>query len=147
VDHFKDFNDNYGHLWGDQCLRDVAQLIKAALRRPSDQAARYGGDEFAAVLPNTTLEGATHLAKEIQRKVAQLAIRHGFSSVSDLVTLTIGSGCGSPHTGVSARELVSLADRALYAAKQQGRNCAVAKAWKAPAAVEMPKSGGRAERD
>jgi two-component system cell cycle response regulator len=129
VDHFKDFNDNYGHLWGDQCLRDVAQLIKATLRRPSDQAARYGGDEFVAVLPHTPLDGALHLAEEIQKKMVELSIRHEYSPVSDLVTLTVGIGSGLPHKGVSSRNLVSLADKALYAAKQNGRNCVVARNW------------------
>ena len=92
VDNFKSYNDTYGHLEGDQCLRDIANAIKSTIQRPSDMVARYGGDEFVLLLPNTTLDGAQHLAEEIRERICQLKIRHEKSPVADDVTVTIGAG-------------------------------------------------------
>ena len=127
VDYFKDFNDTYGHLDGDQCLKDIAQTISSSLRRPSDTAARYGGDEFVIILPNTTLEGALHLAEDIRNRVFRLPIRHKKSLVSDRVTVTIGASSGFPGDTLPEDKFIWLADKALYEAKMKGRNCCVGK--------------------
>ncbi len=126
VDHFKAFNDTYGHPAGDECLRRIAGALRSVCRRPVDVAARYGGEEFALVLPDTTEEAARHCALEAMRAVAALEIAHRRSGVAPMVTLSFGiSGC-VPDAGVVADTLVERADRALYAAKAAGRNLAVA---------------------
>ncbi len=127
VDYFKDFNDTYGHLGGDQCLKDIALAIHATLRRPSDMVARYGGDEFVAILPNTTLEGALHLAEEIRKNIRELPIRHEKSPVADHVTVTIGASSGFPDDALPEDKFIGMADKALYEAKMKGRNCCVGK--------------------
>ena len=127
VDYFKDFNDTYGHLGGDQCLKDVAQVIKSILRRPSDMAARYGGDEFVTILPNTTLEGAMHIAEEIRDGICRLSIRNEKSPVADHVTVTIGASSGFPDDALLEDKFIWLADKALYDAKMKGRNCCIGK--------------------
>jgi len=122
VDHFKLFNDRYGHPAGDECLRRLARALKAAVGRPSDLPARYGGEEFAVVLPDTGIKGAQALAERIRQAVEDLAIPHEGNSASAVVTVSLGTvtragpGLHSPDT------LLSLADEALYRAKQGGRN-------------------------
>jgi two-component system cell cycle response regulator len=127
VDHFKGYNDTYGHLDGDQCLQDVARAIVAVVNRPSDTVARYGGDEFVVILPNTALDGALHVAEDIRRAVEALGVAHSASPVADHVTMTIGVGSVTPSDGLAANRLVSATDHALYEAKSKGRNCAVGK--------------------
>jgi two-component system cell cycle response regulator len=127
IDYFKDFNDTYGHLGGDRCLKDIAREINSTLRRPSDVAARYGGDEFAIILPNTMLEGALHLAEEIRDRISRLQIRHEKSLVADYVTVTIGASSGSPEDKLPEDKFIQLADKALYEAKLKGRNRCVGK--------------------
>jgi diguanylate cyclase (GGDEF)-like protein/PAS domain S-box-containing protein len=127
IDYFKDFNDTYGHLEGDRCLKEVAQEINDALRRPSDMAARYGGDEFVIILPVTMLEGALHLAEEIRARVNQLRIRHGKSPVAGHVTVTIGASSGIPDDALTEDKFIWMADKSLYEAKMKGRNCCVGK--------------------
>jgi diguanylate cyclase (GGDEF)-like protein/PAS domain S-box-containing protein len=129
IDHFKLFNDTYGHMAGDDCLRAVVRVIRSVLNRPEDFVARYGGEEFTLVLPNTHTEGAFHLAEKIRRALLNKKIAHDASPISPYVTLSIGvSGIffnqnnGSGPSGGSPDALVEMADRALYAAKQQGRN-------------------------
>jgi diguanylate cyclase (GGDEF)-like protein/PAS domain S-box-containing protein len=129
VDYFKLYNDTYGHLEGDSCLRLVAQSIDNSLQRPSDIVARYGGDEFVVLLPNTNLDGALHLAAEIHAQVDQLKIKHQQSPISDWVTVTIGACSGFPDESLPEYKFIWLADKALYEAKLKGRNRAEGKAW------------------
>jgi diguanylate cyclase (GGDEF)-like protein/PAS domain S-box-containing protein len=129
VDYFKPYNDTYGHLEGDSCLRRIAQAIEDSLQRPSDIVARYGGDEFVVLLPNTNLDGALHLAAEIHAQVNQLKIKHQQSPISDWVTVTIGACSGFPNESLPEYKFIWLADKALYEAKIKGRNRAEGKAW------------------
>lgn len=122
VDFFKRYNDTYGHQVGDDCLRNIASSISTALKRPSDLVARYGGEEFAVILPNTPLQGATHVAREIQAAVRALGMAHTGSSVSKFVTLSIGIASVIPLSKFSPMSLVAAADRALYRAKLEGRD-------------------------
>lgn len=127
VDYFKNYNDTYGHLEGDKCLRKIAKAIYSKIRRPSDIVARYGGDEFVVLLPNTMLEGAQHLAEQIRNFVCQLQIRHEKSPIENHVTVTIGAGSGFPDDTFLEDKIIWLADKALYEAKTKGRNCIVGK--------------------
>ncbi|PZU97381.1 MAG: GGDEF domain-containing protein [Pseudanabaena sp.] len=122
VDFFKRFNDRYGHPAGDDCLRAVAKAIESSIRRPADLAARYGGEEFAVILPNTNRDGATFIAEKICRSVNELKIAHEASYVGDYVSVSIGIAAVLPERQVSPRGLIESADRALYLAKDQGRN-------------------------
>ena len=126
IDYFKDFNDTYGHLEGDQCLKDIARIINSTLQRPSDMAARYGGDEFVIILPNTMLEGALHLAEDIRDNICRLHTRHK-TPVADHVTVTIGASSGFPGDALPEDKFIWLADKALYEAKMKGRNCCIGK--------------------
>ncbi|MEN9207966.1 MAG: diguanylate cyclase [Gloeomargarita sp. GMQP_bins_69] len=125
IDFFKRYNDTYGHLAGDDCLRRVAQTIVQVVNRPDDLVARYGGEEFAVILPRTILSGAVMVAERIRAAVEQLRIPHPCSTVHDWVTLSLGVTTMVPTTLNSPAELVAAADHALYQAKQQGRNCVV----------------------
>ena len=126
VDHFKLFNDNYGHGKGDQCLRQIAHAASNVLRRSGDFIARYGGEEFMVVLPHADAEQATAIAQDISDAVDALAIVHEHSPVDAHVTISIGLVTFHPHPpGQSSHTnaaLVELADRALYAAKGAGRH-------------------------
>lgn len=127
VDHFKDYNDAYGHQAGDRCLQQVAQAIQSAIHRPSDLVARYGGEEFAVILPSTEMEGAAHIAQRIQTTLRQMQLVHPKSSVSAFVTLSVGIASFVPHPTQSPDQIVAIADQALYAAKEKGRDCIVLK--------------------
>ena len=122
VDHFKAFNDCYGHQAGDDCLRRVAAALSSAGRRPADLAARYGGEEFAIVLPGTVLEGAVDVAQAVSRVIDGLAIPHARSAVDQTVTLSQGVVSLIPEKESASEDLIQRADQALYMAKQQGRN-------------------------
>ena len=123
VDHFKEFNDLYGHQAGDDCLRGVAGALAASLHRAADLVARYGGEEFVAILPDTTEEGAMAMAEHMRLSVAELLVPHAGSRASGFVTLSIGVACCVPGVGANAAsQLLSAADRALYEAKRSGRN-------------------------
>lgn len=122
VDYFKNYNDHYGHLAGDECLRQVAQGISKLLMRPQDLVARYGGEEFVVILPHTPIEGAKKVAEGIISIIYGLNLVHAESQVSDRVTLSIGVACVVPNADLSWEVPISLADRALYQAKQEGRN-------------------------
>ncbi len=122
VDHFKQYNDTYGHQAGDVCLQAVASAIDKSVKRPADMVARYGGEEFVVLLPNTPLPGATHIAEMIRTAIEALRIPHKASSVSDQVTLSLGVAAVIPNTQQSQTELLEAADAALYRAKKQGRN-------------------------
>ena len=124
VDYFKAYNDNYGHQAGDTCLTEVANAVQRQLQRPGDLVARYGGEEFILILPNTDHLGAKNFAEKVRSAIESLAIAHQHSSVSDYVTVSVGSATMIPtqRKGSSIKELVKEADMALYAAKQRGRN-------------------------
>jgi len=122
VDFFKIYNDTFGHLTGDLCLKKTAAVLTAHLKRPADLAARYGGEEFAIVLPDTRLEGALALAQSCVQHLESLAIENPQAAPYGVVTMSIGvtSVVPSPHSTIE--ELIESADRALYAAKKAGRN-------------------------
>jgi diguanylate cyclase (GGDEF)-like protein/PAS domain S-box-containing protein len=123
VDHFKLYNDTYGHQQGDRCLQKIAQAISQVIKRPADLVARYGGEEFVVVLPDTDLNGAKYLAQQIRLKVASLKIPHINSPVDLYATLSFGLACCIPnHHQTSCDTLISAADRGLYQAKELGRN-------------------------
>ena len=133
IDFFKAFNDEYGHPAGDRCLRGVADVIRGAARRPQDLACRFGGEEFAVVLPHTRTGGAVRVATSIRERLAAAAIPHRGSTVADHVTVSIGIACVAgdgteereprlPQDGDPEPGLVAMADRALYAAKLGGRD-------------------------
>ncbi|MEM8930029.1 MAG: diguanylate cyclase [Acidobacteriota bacterium] len=122
VDHFKAYNDIYGHQAGDQALRRVAETIAGIARRPLDLAARYGGEEFSVVLSHNDLDDARHLAEQARREVLALDIPHSGSAESDRVTVSVGVATVVPQRDTDVGMLISLADRALYRAKRNGRN-------------------------
>ena len=124
VDFFKSYNDTYGHQAGDECLRQVAKAI-ATVIRSSDLVARYGGEEFAVIMPNTNPEFALKAASRITENVRNLQIIHKNSLVSDYLTLSCGVATIVPDSTTSISELINSADKALYEAKQQGRNRAI----------------------
>ena len=121
VDWFKGYNDTYGHLEGDECLKSLARMIKESLQRPIDIAIRYGGEEFLCLLPDTDHQGVEHLAKSMLRSVRNLTIEHKISEFK-VVTISIGIHTISSTTNASFDDILAKADAALYAAKQLGRN-------------------------
>lgn len=123
IDHFKLYNDTYGHQKGDHCIRQVAKTIHEELRRPGDLLARYGGEEFVVILPSTTAKSVEPLSQKILRSVEALQIPHESSKTSDFVTISMGIASLDPKgSRQSAQDLVLLADQALYQAKAKGRN-------------------------
>jgi diguanylate cyclase (GGDEF)-like protein len=128
IDHFKAYNDLYGHPKGDTCLVAVAQALASSVTRSPDLIARCGGEEFACVLPGTDAEGAGHLAQEMLARVLALELEHSRSQTHDRVTVSIGVAAMIPRPEDSSRQLVALADAALYDAKAQGRNRVVLRA-------------------
>jgi hemerythrin len=122
VDHFKRYNDTYGHQAGDACLRAVTKAAAGGLARSTDLLARYGGEELVVVLPNTDLEGAHQVAMDICRGVEKLRIPHAASVTAAHVTVSIGVASIQPPRISSADRLIATADQALYEAKRQGRN-------------------------
>ncbi|MBW4519170.1 MAG: diguanylate cyclase [Scytolyngbya sp. HA4215-MV1] len=122
IDFFKQYNDTYGHVAGDDCLKQVAQALNSVLNRPSDLVARYGGEEFAAVLPQTGLAGAIAVAERMQSALAHCQIPHQCSVISPYITLSIGVASTLPSNLRSPTSFVDEADRCLYIAKQRGRN-------------------------
>lgn len=122
IDYFKQYNDTYGHLDGDDCLKRVVEAISSKLRRPGDLCARYGGEEFALIISGTAVQSALSLAESVRAAVESLRIPHGSSSVSSVVTLSLGVAAITPQKGASSDELIAAADQALYQAKSEGRN-------------------------
>ncbi len=122
VDHFKAFNDTYGHQAGDDCLVAVAEAVYAQLMRPTDLVARYGGEEFMVILPNTDRSGVAHVAEQVRRAVEALAIEHAHSSVGAVVTASAGTATMVPGVMGGTEQLLREADIALYRAKRMGRN-------------------------
>ncbi len=122
IDHFKLYNDTYGHQAGDRCLYKVAQAISQVIKRPADLVARYGGEEFVLVLPNTDLKGAKHVAQQVRLQIEALKIPHLNSPIDLCVTLSLGVSCCIPNSNLSFDVLVAAADRGLYQSKEMGRN-------------------------
>jgi diguanylate cyclase (GGDEF)-like protein len=125
VDAFKDYNDNYGHQQGDDCLILIAAALTRILGRPCDLVARYGGEEFVALMPDTNADGAHSLAQAMRREVESLAIEHAHSGVAPHVTISVGLLTQVPSHNTVISHLIGAADRALYQAKRNGRNCVV----------------------
>ena len=125
IDYFKKYNDSYGHQAGDDCLQKVAQAIASVVQRPADLVARYGGEEFVIILPNTEGLNALKLAEAIRQNVEQLQLEHSQSNISNFVTLSLGVAYVTPNEDNSQELLLASADKALYRAKQQGRNQAI----------------------
>lgn len=122
IDYFKQYNDQYGHQAGDDCLRRVAQALASCAQRTADLVARYGGEEFVLLLPQTPLEGALMVAENVRRTVEQLALQHSRSAVKPIVTLSLGVATVIPAQHMEADILIEMADQALYQAKKTGRN-------------------------
>ncbi|HEX9860534.1 MAG TPA: sensor domain-containing diguanylate cyclase [Nitrospirota bacterium] len=122
IDNFKQFNDIYGHLAGDDCLKRVAGCLKGAVKRPADLVARYGGEEFVALLPVTRFDDAVNVASNMRSKVEAIGIPHDGSTVCAHVTVSAGIACMVPEKGGSSASLLQNADDALYRAKREGRN-------------------------
>jgi diguanylate cyclase (GGDEF)-like protein len=122
VDYFKPYNDSFGHQVGDECLRKIAAMAKHAVNRPDDVVCRYGGEEFAVILPNTNIQGAMLIAERTRQAVHHLKIPHPRSEVSPIVTISQGVATTIPQSESQAEVLLAQADRALYTAKQQGRD-------------------------
>ncbi len=122
IDYFKSYNDHYGHPAGDKVLHAIGQSIASGACRPGDCAARYGGEEFILVLPNTNSEGARKVAKKILSQIESLGLEHKFSDVAGVVTVSAGIAEGTPAEGDSMQQLIHEVDRALYSAKEEGRN-------------------------
>lgn len=122
VDFFKRYNDYYGHLAGDKCLKNISQLILDCVRRPGDRVARYGGEEIAVVLPNTDADGARAVAETVRQAIVDARLAHEDSPLS-IITVSLGiATCAQMHESFSPSQLIDQADQALYSAKAQGRN-------------------------
>jgi diguanylate cyclase (GGDEF)-like protein len=119
VDNFKEYNDTYGHLQGDECLKEIAMAIKKSANRSGDLAARFGGDEFIVLLPNTNTEGCSFFAKKILANVSSLNLLDAYKDV----TVSIGTGYIIPKDDMEMDILLNKADEALYQAKNEGRSC------------------------
>lgn len=123
IDFFKRYNDFYGHIKGDECLKAIASILKAVLNRPGDLVARYGGEEFTCLLPETGVFGASYKAEELELAVRALNIPHDKSEVAPIVTISLGVATAQQVTGEDPSALVSAADKLLYQAKAEGRGC------------------------
>ena len=122
IDYFKPFNDRYGHLEGDDCLKKVAKTIESLLRRPGDFVARYGGEEFGIVLPGIDATGTENLAQKILAEVTALKIPNQDSDVSDFLTVSLGGISTVPTRSLPPKWFINKADQLLYRAKENGRN-------------------------
>lgn len=125
IDHFKEYNDRFGHLKGDECLKRVAETLQKVVSRSTDLIARYGGEEFVLLLPDTGHEDAVDIAERCRLSVLELAIDHPTSSVGDLLTISAGVSCALPTVKDDRVSLFAAADRMLYEAKRSGRNSVV----------------------
>ncbi|MGQ7273827.1 diguanylate cyclase domain-containing protein [Marinobacter sp. V034] len=125
IDFFKAYNDGYGHLAGDDCLRNFAQCLTGMLRRPGELVARYGGEEFAIIVPNLDVDRAEGFSNWLCQGIRDLALPHAFSNIQNYLTASVGLAVGVPPQGMSVREVTLVADAALYQAKRNGRNTSV----------------------
>ena len=140
IDHFKKFNDTYGHQAGDACLQQVAGAMRRAAKRPQDLVARYGGEEFAILLPHEELGGAGTVAQRIIDEIALLAIAHESAPSGPLLTVSMGVTSMIPQDGIEPSSLVAAADTLLYEAKANGRNRYVLSAGSADRPQPKPAS-------
>lgn len=122
VDHFKAYNDHYGHQAGDECLQQIARILERSVQRTGELAARYGGEEFVLILPGQSALHAQAMAERIRATVQAQGLTHAHSSVAQVVTLSIGVAACQPGLGESPEAVIRRADMAMYQAKQQGRN-------------------------
>lgn len=122
IDHFKEYNDAFGHQAGDRCLVRISRMIASLTHRTSDLVARYGGEEFTILLPSTDLNGATIFAESIRAAIAALEIRHASSKIEPFVTMSLGVASTRPEQGSPFQKLIEMADDSLYKAKRKGRN-------------------------
>ncbi|NJM52216.1 MAG: GGDEF domain-containing protein [Blastocatellia bacterium] len=122
IDHFKLFNDTYGHLVGDECLQKVAEALAETIKRPTDLVARFGGEEFAIVLGGTDAEGALNIARQAMENIQNLNIPHNKSQTSEFLTISVGIATTFAKFEISESDLIKIADVALYQAKEKGRN-------------------------
>jgi len=126
IDYFKQYNDHYGHVQGDDCLKSVGQALGQAAVRPRDLVARYGGEEFALLLPETDAAAALQVAERCRKLIREQQIQHAHSSVAPLLTVSQGVGTLIPSDQDSPMAFLGAVDRLLYQAKHQGRDRAVA---------------------
>ncbi|GBF32365.1 two-component response regulator [Desulfocucumis palustris] len=122
IDYFKKYNDKHGHLNGDNCMKKVTAALSGCLKRSSDMVARYGGEEFTVILPDTDSQGAALVAEELRKNVEQLKIPHSDSPIGQYVTISLGVATLVPDQHTPPENIISLADQALYRAKEGGRN-------------------------
>jgi diguanylate cyclase (GGDEF)-like protein len=122
IDYFKNYNDLYGHLAGDACLQEIAHTIRGSLRRAGNFVARYGGEEFMVILPETNAEEAYLFSESLREKIENLNIEHKDSKVGKNVTVSLGVSTAVPKKDSAYDDLISVVDKALYKAKQGGRN-------------------------
>lgn len=125
IDNFKEYNDNYGHLKGDEILIKVAGTMSSSMKYPLDLVSRYGGEEFAVIVPDTDMSGAMIVAEKIRKNIEVLALTHDYSSVANYITLSLGVAILTPSRTSSISELIDEADKAMYKAKSSGRNVVV----------------------
>lgn len=125
VDYFKNYNDSYGHLAGDECLRKIADTMSQLFQRAGDVVTRYGGEEFAIILPGVPYRGLSKVTEQLRLSIAHLGIKHLRPDGTSIVTISIGGITVSPDVEISEQEIVNRADKALYQAKQKGRNQSV----------------------
>lgn len=125
VDYFKKYNDTYGHQAGDECLRQIAEIMAKHVHRSGDYIARYGGEEFIVLLSNTTISGAAKVGEDIRLLIENLRLPHKSSDVSPYVTVSVGVMSLIPEADRCVEDLVKKADQALYYAKRHGRNCVI----------------------
>ena len=122
VDYFKKYNDTYGHLSGDDCLKRIAEVLKKNTLRPLDCSARYGGEEFVLFLPRTDIDGAVKIAEKINSDIKQLKIPNSGSKISEFITVSIGINTTIPDNAGGLKDFIEKADKALYKSKESGRN-------------------------
>ena len=122
IDFFKLYNDTYGHQGGDDCLKRVAKMLENSAKRETDLVARYGGEEFAVILPETGTNGAFEVAETMRQNIANENIPHDSSKVSDHVTISVGVATWLPERASSSEKIITAADKALYKAKESGRD-------------------------
>jgi diguanylate cyclase (GGDEF)-like protein len=144
VDHFKRFNDRYGHQAGDGCLLALASALTRAARRAGELVARYGGEEFVVLLPNTAVSHALRVASQIQLRVWSLSLPHA-DTAPGIVTFSLGVACLNATEQLTGDELVRRADLALYRAKRSGRNC-VLLATESEISGEVQEQGSRIQK-
>ncbi|WP_100643759.1 diguanylate cyclase domain-containing protein [Alteromonas facilis] len=129
IDFFKQYNDHYGHGAGDEVLKKVARVINGAAKRSKDLAARVGGEEFALLLPDVSIEAIQSIAERIHMTIADLKIEHKKSQVSEFLTVSIGAVCIKPNTQNTESDVYNAADKLLYDAKHKGRACTVSSVY------------------